>query len=139
MIDSIDFDSKWVPAKRIGFYEIYGKFSGRSFCPSGIIEFNFECHQSTQPLIISIESIKGELKICESDETVTLDEVLFLQKRIPYQSELTDQVVTKILETGSSELPCLHDSALVHGIMLKVFKEHWDAVMPGFNEVLPIT
>jgi hypothetical protein len=139
IIDNIDFNSKWVPAKRIGFYEIYGRFSGRSICPSGLIEFDFECNQSIQPLIISIESSKGVIKICESDETVTIDEVIFPQKRIPYQSEFTDQVVSKILETGSSELPCLHDSALIHGIMLKVFKQHWDAVMPGLNETLPIT
>jgi hypothetical protein len=128
--------SEWFPAKRPGNMEVYGRivayFSGGSTAEMisgpGPIRYNFIVNDG--PYVWTIDEEGG--KASRSDG-------LSLTGRIPYQSEMTGQVVQTLLETGACLLPDLEQSSRMHSIFLNALLAHWQAHVDINATEIPIT
>ena len=59
--------------------------------------------------------------------------------KVPFQSEITLQLVEKIIYEGKCELPLLTESASMHRLMIRSFLEHWNSINQKQDTELPIT
>ena len=113
----------WFPSKREGFFEINGvllvKFSGDN------------------NLMIKSNDSKEELKIVLRDKTNTYtynlisgDYQINMEKKdsipIPFQSDMTADIINEILESGNSSLAPIDESIFMHELLIKAFKSNWE-------------
>lgn len=135
-IDTTELQKKWVPAKRDGSYEIYGKVRA-------IFENNF---------IVDLEAKPGhdiyKFDILESGKRWEMNEQkgfairsdgLKVNGRIPYQSEVTGGLIDELFKTKNCSLTTLADSSRMHAIYLTALQKSWNDFIGSNDKVLPIT
>lgn len=128
--------SEWVPAKRPGNMEVFGRID--AYFSGG----------STAELISEPGPIRYHFIVNDGQYVWTIDEEggvasrsdgLSLPGRIPYQSEMTGQLVQSLLESGACLLPDLEKSSQMHSVFLKALLAHWQAHSDPKATEVPIT
>lgn len=135
-IDTSGLDSKWVPAERPGFFDIYGELRVHFSGGSSLIVTSKE---SDRRFRTSMQVGSESWQIDEPAGRAASNGGLTAEGKCEFQSELTKPLVESILSNGSCELPSLAQSAAQHRGYLSALTEHWNAHMPQKTEALPIT
>ena len=87
--------------------------------------------------MIKSNNSKEELKIVLRDKTNTYtynlisgDYQINMEKKdsipIPFQSDMTADVINEMLESSNSSLAPIGESIFMHELLIKAFKSNWD-------------
>tara|TARA_B100001142_G_C14262077_1_gene627434 strand:+ start:230 stop:1174 length:945 start_codon:yes stop_codon:yes gene_type:complete len=114
-IDSSSVDVNWFESKRPGFYETYGNIKCE-FEKGSVLNVN--CKNDDSPLIINIFEKDYSWEISEKNGKAIRSDGLQINGKIEMQSEITQKIITKIIQTGDCSLPKLKDSAKIHYVYL---------------------
>ena len=130
-------DKKWISSKREGFYEIEG------------VAFAEYSNGSTLELVSNDNKVQGLSIVLDQDFNIwNIDEEkgkisnsqgIEIINPIPYQSDITADIVENILLHSKSELPNIHQAFNLHEIYLKAFLNHWNENTENKTKRLPIT
>ncbi|MAU63819.1 MAG: hypothetical protein CMC38_05685 [Flavobacteriaceae bacterium] len=131
-IDSSNLDSNWFESKRKGFYETYGFISCEFENGSTL---NIDCKNDDSPLFINIYEKNYSWKISEINGKALRSDGLQIQGKIEMQSEITQKIITKIIQTGDCSLPKLVESANMHSTYLNNLLSNNNL----YENILPIT
>lgn len=135
-IDTHRLDSKWIESKRRGNWEIMGSLL--------VILSNgteVELFAQNGEVYFEIEIDDGKYKWVVNEETgvATRNDGFKIEGRIPYQSEMSGDLVEKLITTGSIGLTSLSESVDMHKVFISSLKKHWDKTGDFESEELPIT
>lgn len=137
LVDSLE--REWVPAKRSGYFEVYGEldvvYGKRAF-------LHLNCTQGTDPLTLHFLWQGGECCILFTESNTI--EVRWPDQEVetfsfPFQSNMTTEIVDTLLQTGQTGLATLTQATAVHKPFLEALKRHWSEVNGQQVERLPIT
>ena len=128
----------WEKSKRPGFYEAFGEL-GLTFSDRSTARFRCIPTLDKKPLIIKIFTSRGEWTIYESEGVALGPNEERIQGTLTYQSTMTPELVTGILNNRTCQLPTLHESAIQHRILLDSLLESWNILNSKADRVVPIT
>jgi hypothetical protein len=122
-INSDQLENEWFDSKREGFYEVNGTL--KVIYPNNV-QLNLTCNSSADDLIIifTCESIRYEYNLISGElhsNGVSMRKVL-----IPYQSEMTPDVINQIIKTKKSCLTPISESITMHRLFLDEIKKCWN-------------
>ena len=122
-VNNDNLKKNWFPSKREGFFEI-----------NGVLLVNYP-----ENIILKIKSDNSndELKIVLKDKSNTytynlisgiyqVNKITKDSIPIPYQSDMTSDVINEIIETNNSSLTPINESIQMHKLFIKTMKNHWD-------------
>lgn len=120
-------DEEILQSKRSGYIEFTGTLYGHSIdgstlfkLVSGRQQMPFSiCLQYADKVYLINETLKQVTSINVSDQKTEIQSF-----EVPYQSQLTANVVKDIMNTGSCGLPMYDESAKLHMTLLRVFLDH---------------
>ena len=146
-IDSARLDDATRPAKREGFIEFTGAFSGAfqngtifriASWPAGPASgMPFLLQVVADDLVCIVREDEGRAWVADGRSDWEWQEIPF---QVVLQSNLTHHVVEEILAEGTAPLTTYDDSAALHGPMLAAFIQHLQARSPAATIVeCPIT
>ena len=128
---------RWFEGKRQGNWEVLGtlvaKFSGGSqaWLSAGDGE---PCYT------ITLSDHHRSCKINEEEGLASCsDGVEIPGSRLPYQSELSADLVESILESGVCGLPTLEESVAIHRVFIRSIFSHWKQAVDPAAICVPIT
>ena len=135
-IETNGLDTNWIQAKRAGNMEVMGtlgaRFSGGSrvqlTAQPGNVYYNFELNDGSY--IWHIDEVGG---------TCLRSDGLSIPGHIPYQSEVTGELIELLVKRGTCQLPSLEVSAQMHRVYLYALLKHWQHNVNSATKVLPIT
>ena len=114
------------------FYETYGLISCE-FENGSILNIN--CKNDDSPLFINIYEKDYSWEISEINGKAVRSDGLKIEGKIEMQSEITQKIITKIIETGDCSLPKLLESSKMHTIYLNNLLSNNNS----YKNILPIT
>lgn len=142
-LSPLRLDNTTVPAKRPGFIEFTGTLEASLRGGSSISITSYRAGNA--PFLISLTSPAARCLIREPEGKAWLSEAAtgwdwreILFTAVP-QSQLTQQVVGRILETGNCELPTFAQSAKLHIPLLKALMAHLRKIKKKSVTSCPIT
>lgn len=126
----------WVASKRPGNMEVMGsldaQFSGgsnmRLTARPGKVDYAFEFTDGEH--VWHMDEVAG--RASRSDGLV-------IPGRIPYQSEVTGDLIETLLKTGGCRLPTLDESVQIHTVFLSSILLHWRRHVDAYATEVPIT
>ena len=142
VFDTGKLDKKYYPSKRDGYKELRGKFVIRTergdilemidqdTLPDDEIRITINSNKEE----IIIDEIKG-LLVCNSSNSDVGKEKI----KIPFQSEITGQLVDQIIDTGKSDLTPYEECMNYHIPMLHALNEQFSRIDGKTVKVCPIT
>ncbi len=129
-------EQQWVGSKRSGFFEVFGT-----------LEATFSC--GTKAFLTAQPDAQNEsLELTDGDMTWLINEEEGVASRsdgkvvtgsIRYQSQMSAELVERILECGSCDLPTLDESVALHRVFLRRMLEHWRQSGHSDSVDVPIT
>ncbi len=126
----------WEPAKRIGNYETFGsievKFKNGS-------RLSMDCDKSSDPFVIEIQSENQHWVINWNENCAKSRDGRRIDTGIPFQSQMTPQLIDEILSTEDCGLPSLSDSVIQHREMVSALLNHWNRSRHSNDTSIPIT
>jgi hypothetical protein len=129
-------DRRWIEAKRSGNWEVLGT-----------IEAQFSGGSSAK-LTVTPESFSYCFNLSDGVYNWFIDEEAGIAKRsdglevpgrLPFQSEVTAELVESILQNGHCMLPSLDDSIALHRVFLRGMLGHWKSTVDAASTYVPIT
>ena len=130
-------DSHWIPAKRLGNFEVFGTLEGR-FSKGSVVfldssrdgppSYQYELTDGKTRWLVNEEA---GLAQCSSGEKI--------EGRLPYQSEMTGPLVDEILATGMCQLASLETSVSAHRLYIQAMLQHWRYHHNPQATLVPIT
>ena len=133
-------DEKIIPSKRMGYIEITGTITG--FAADNTIHLT-SFSEAESPLTITISDKNNRFIIQEGTISTVLHASLKNQWKwetlifdFPFQSQLTNVVVSDLLETGNCELTPYTESAAIHSSFLTNLISHFKITNPQLKECL---
>jgi len=130
-----------IESKRSGYQEMYGLLSLESESGNKLTLIDKIEHKET-PLIVQIMFNKTTIEIDETMQKMKIvnnEHVNEEKIEIPFQSNMTGQIVDQILTTGESEITSFAECIKYHVPMLKAFNKHFSVVLNNNIEECPIT
>lgn len=143
-IENSYLDNTIYESKRDGFIELTGILKG-TLENGGSFELESKPEIPREKVEFEIISDTRRLKVNEAEEKATLyrkengwipEEYKF---HIPFQSEKTQKIVKKILETKQCDLTTLDESIEIHKLLLHSFIEHLNKISDSKYTYCPIT
>ena len=145
-IDRLEFSTfskKIIKAKRKGYYEFQGKFTGRSINNN---QFTIEkFNNSSMPLILTLQSkdyflffedAKRKINVLRKENNWKLESNTI---SFPYQSQLTSKIIEELITNGNCSLPTFESSIKNHILLIKSLKKEFDGTNLGYNDRVKIT
>ncbi|HLD72408.1 MAG TPA: Gfo/Idh/MocA family oxidoreductase [Candidatus Nanoarchaeia archaeon] len=136
-------DQRVFPSKRAGFNELSGSFFAGN--PGGSQMILFSNPDSYAPTIETIQCNSAYVIIDDRNKKVIIarEENNWQPETrdfiIPFQSDLTQQVVKEILTTGTCGLTYFSESSRLHQFFLKELIKHQKRINGGNNDFCNIT
>lgn len=127
---------KWYPAKRKGFLEVNGTLLA-TFSDGSTVELI--SHELVEHFVIKVKTKAEEWTIDWEHKLATRNDGFVLLGKIPYQSEMTNDIVADIILRQESRLPNLQMSAKLHRPFLDSLVNHWNKTYSDNKENVPIT
>ena len=134
-IDTGGLEPAWSPAKREGFWEVYGSMSVTYAGGSRLI-----LHADHHAEAVTIEVEVGGMTwlISESSGVAHRSDGIGQPGVVELQSEITPRVVESILTSGTCFLPTLEEAVGTHRVLIKGLSDHW-VRSGGQRNGVPIT
>ncbi|WP_397411239.1 hypothetical protein [Polaromonas sp.] len=135
-VDCAGLADHWIEGKRAGNWEVLGsieaRFSGGS---------TMRIHAQQGEVFYTFELVDGEQvwRMTEQTGTAVRSDGLEVPGRIPFQSELSGDLVVALLTTGYCGLPSVAQSVAMHRIFIRGLLLHWRQTMDPGASLLPIT
>ena len=123
IINSENLDSEWFSSKRDGFYEVNGSLT--VLYPENVI-LSITCNSSSDDLIIVFKSNSISYKYNLISGVFQSNGVIKSNILIPYQSDITPNLVNEIIETKQSSLTPISESIEMHSLFLTAMTKSWD-------------
>lgn len=138
------------PAKRNGFFEVYGDIAveyGKHILYASCYKGNFDLRNSSNSIDIEIKArkfknryIKLNLKSGRIKGMENFDRrISYFSKKIELMSELTGDIFKSLNKKKKIYLPDLKQSAKQHLIIFKLLSRHFKKVKKTKNGICPIT
>jgi len=132
-----------IPARREGFHELTGMLAGR--LASGA-RFTITDHREgrlpfklmieTEECCFMVQEGKAAVVVLDGDAP-EIEKLSGIKEQ--YQSQLTNELVESLLDSGTCVLPAYAEAAAIHERMLPAFAEIFNRNGLGENGVCPIT
>ncbi len=135
-IDTSKLDKSWYPAERVGFFDVFGHLMV-SFSDGATLEVTSKPHDRRYRAELTTTEVHWE--IFEREGFARADDGRIVRGKCEFQSELTSQLVEKILTIGACDLPSLGQSAIQHHAYIHGLLEHWNQTMHQNVRCIPIT
>ena len=143
-LDCSNMDKKIYDSKRTGFIELTGIVTGKT-SNNGTFELEaiegipyneveFKISNDTTRLYVKEE--KGEAIIMKKEKNWKPEKH---KVKIRLQSEVTQEIVKSILDTGNCDLPTFNESTNIHILSLKGIMKHLNKISNTRYESCPIT
>jgi hypothetical protein len=142
-LDLTNLDKEIIKSKREGFLELNGimsiKFTNGSV---GIISCN---SKGNMPIVVEIKAdnlrcisreSEGKAWVSYADSNWLWQEV---EARIPYQSQMTTELVTELLEKGTCPLVEYDDSSHIHKQLMEPLREYLNKIINKSYDFYPFT
>lgn len=135
-VNTAQLDRHWIEAKRPGNWEILGTLHARF------------SRGSLARLTVTPESFSYRFNLNEGLYSWFIDEEAGVAKRsdgleipgrLPFQSEVTAELVESILHNGDCALPTLRDSLALHRVFICSMHDHWKLTVDSTARCVPIT
>lgn len=136
-VSSDQLEDSWTEAKRAGYWEIYGTLIA-TFSEGSTVKLISDT-SGTPTYLIQLSDGKGTWKIDEGGGTAIYTDGSELNGRMPFQSEMTANLVDEILDIGNCMLPSLNTSIEIHRIFINAMLEHWQRHSKPTAKFIPIT
>jgi hypothetical protein len=129
--------NKWVPAKRIGFWEVFGELHGE-FADGSLIRI--VCDEAPKERIIKISNSDMTWTVHEDRGVATNSIGEQIDARMPLQSESTTSLLRKIIHNPKTVLlPTLIEAISIHEPFLTEMLKQWNAANHLKSTSVPIT
>ena len=136
-INCEDLSTEWFKSKRDGYYETTGKLLAKY---SKGTELILESSKKQIDNVLKIDfSEQGKCDIHEKKGTAIFSDGSVLNGKIDLQSEMGEQIISKILNEGNCGLPTLEESLDQHSIFLETMLDHWNKSNKRYDKLVPIT
>lgn len=135
-ISTSNLRSDWIPAKRPGNFEIFGSIEAEFSSGSKAI---LTASEGDVFYNLSIQDSGYVWKIQEEKGIAIRSDGLEIPGRIPYQSEMSAELVESILKERYCGLPVLAESISIHKVFIRSLLEHWRKSHQSGDKFLPIT
>ncbi len=136
-------DQGWIDSKRKGYIEFTGTLKVKS--EKGVLELRSDAI-GDRPSVTVIQTERFCCMVYEREKIAQLlrkNENVWTWETLPVdmrnQSEITQEIVQSLIETGDCLLTPYAESALLHKVLLKGFLEHVNRFSDKKTEVCPIT
>ena len=129
--------SEWFKSKRDGYFEISGKLLAKYANGTELI---LESSKEEIDNILKIDfKQQGKCDINEKKGTAIFSDGSVVSGKVDLQSEMGEQIISKILSEGKCGLPSLEDSIEQHSIFLDSLLDHWNKCNKKSDKLVPIT
>lgn len=122
-IDNSNLENYWFTSKREEFFEINGVLNVSY--PNNV-KLIIECANSNDDLTISIEDNNNTFLYNLISGSYQLNSIKTNIVPVPYQSDMTKDIVNEILEYNNSSLAPIGESIHMHELLISVLKNNWD-------------
>ena len=130
-------NSEWFKSKRDGYFEISGKLLAKY---SNGTELILESSKEEIDNILKIDfKQQGKCDINEKKGTAIFSDGSVVSGKVDLQSEMGEQIISKILSEGNCGLPSLEESIEQHSIFLDSLLDHWNRYNKKSDKLVPIT
>lgn len=126
----------WVPSKREGYVEAFGKLKILFKDKSSLL---LSCSREKSGKKIFIENAYGSWFINEKKGLAIGPNKEIVNVGRIYQSQLITKVVTELFKTGSCNLPSLEESTRQHIKMIEAFLNSWNSINKKNDSFIKIT
>lgn len=138
-VDTQGLHPKWLPSKREGYWEVFGKivvgYDSGSHCILNCVDTNGRISKYQ----VEVKSGSMNFGIDEQLGVATFNDGYKIRGEIPMQSNHTGVVIDEILRTDTCGLPTLRESAKIHSVFIDGLLDHWRLHMDITSVVVPIT
>lgn len=128
--------AQWHPAKRNGFWEIFGELL-IDFDDGSQLKLSSNADDPNYRVALKVNH--DEWNVSESNGIASAQDGRTIHGACEFQSQLTGKLVDSIFQNGQCELPSLSQSSAQHLLLLNGLLAHWNKTMPNKLERLPIT
>lgn len=129
-------EKKWHPSKRVGFFEIFGCLVAEFSSGSTLL-----LNSSNDDIEVRIDVLSNQtnwsINEAKGHAISSAGDTIF--GRLELQSEMTESLVTKILSTGTCELPTYEESMPMHIVLVEQLLTNWNLANNCSRSTLPIT
>lgn len=138
-VESISTDhlsSEWFESKRKGYWEVFGTLE---ICFSGgtIAQLTSDLSDDSNSIFVNDEQFSWDIN--EIEGLAKRSDGMEITGKLPYQSEITAELIEAIISDGKCELPTLEESIALHRVFLNSMQIHWDKAGMHTSSVVPIT
>lgn len=135
-INTESLDSAWFESKRPGNWEISGTLEA-TFSRGSRAILSAREGQDLAPLQLSDGTLSWSIN--EVGGKAERSDGIKVPGRMSYQSEMSAELVERIIESESCDLPTLDESVALHRIFLRRMLEHWKQAGHPASTIVPIT
>lgn len=136
-INTKGLEHKWQKSKRDDYFEVAGELVANYSCGTlltlksngGVNDQKMQI-QLCDGVIWEVDEQAGSAKGSDGHE---------INGKVVRQSELSSQLVDKILQFGNSSLPSFEESSMMHEIFLDAMLKHWNFSQNRNDLLIPIT
>jgi len=135
-----NLDPKIISSKRPGFVEFTGSFAGE-FRNGSTFMIESSAEQGT-PYALSLSTGNISMVVHEDSDhyDINTGDGWKTEKLVmPYQSQLSGDIVKDILISGTCALTPFSDSVALHTPLISMFLEHYNSINGGNSKICPIT
>lgn len=136
-VNTEQLENRWINAKRPGYWEIFGTLSAIF---SGGSTVKLISRANGEPTYsIELNDRNGTWQIDEGKGAAEYSDGTEILGRLTYQSEITDDLVYDILNSGDCKLPTLNESIAIHRVFIDAMLGHWQRHSDPAATFVPIT
>lgn len=136
-IDTNGLDQYWRESKRLGYFEITGELVAHY---SRGTSLRLGSKDGSEESPIRVELCNGIVwKIDERAGVALSSHGERIDGCLEFQSQISGQLVDRILQSGQSALPSFDESSAMHAVFLDAMLAHWNLSQKRNDVCVPIT
>ena len=112
----------WFESQRKNFFDSFGELY---VTYEGGHTLRLSSNDDSEPISLILESKTLKFSLNESKGSCNFDNLFSINGSLPYQSELSTQLVIILLEKGICNLPTIKESLAQHRHLLRFFIDQW--------------
>jgi hypothetical protein len=136
-VNTKGLEHKWQKSKREDYFEVGGELIAHYSCGTTL---TLKANEGVNEQKIQIQLCDGVIwEVDEHAGSAKGSDGHEINGKVLYQSELSSQLVDRILQFGDSGLPSFEESSTMHEIFLDAMLKHWNFSHNRNDLLIPIT